>query len=337
MHRNSLVQLAFGLTSAALVSATNDPNFIPSLNFRPDNVTSNRLYDWVGSYYNGTTSISVKPFSGVSKQEIGSAESNFCPNLEGKEVKAHYDSILALTERSSQNAGNNSVNVFYTLWDEGFDFSTLKSNATIADYPWSYGLFSSDPAIAHNETNIPELFNLTVRKTEEAPYDLSGLLGDSYYNGSDFAGKKTIIYNMTTCNGTKDIPWDGVMLTKKLWSEYDSNVTYPNPSFDVQFDDETANLTLSGYIMSYPSCGKKATFCEADVLIYAEIEITFSGTIDIYHSDELETDGSTPKWERTVGFGNGTQISNGSSRREHYGVLSLLASAFALSVTSLYI
>lgn len=86
----------------------------------------------------------MKPFSGVSKQEIGSAESNFCPNLEGKEVKAHYDSILALTERSSQNAGNNSVNVFYTLWDEGFDFSTLKSNATIADYPWSYGLFSSE-------------------------------------------------------------------------------------------------------------------------------------------------------------------------------------------------
>jgi hypothetical protein len=86
----------------------------------------------------------VKPFSGVSKQELGLAESSSCPNLEGEEIKANYDSILALTERSSQNAGNNSVNVFYTLWDEGFDFSTLKSNATIADYPWGYGLFSSE-------------------------------------------------------------------------------------------------------------------------------------------------------------------------------------------------
>jgi hypothetical protein len=94
-------------------------------------------------YYNGTTTISVKPFSGVSKQEIETDESTSCPNLEGKEIKAHYDSVLALTERSSQNAGNNPVNVFHTLWDEGFDFSTLKSNETIADYPWGWGLFSS--------------------------------------------------------------------------------------------------------------------------------------------------------------------------------------------------
>lgn len=173
-------------------------------------------------------------------------------------------------------------------------------------------------------------------KTQEAPYDLSGSLGDSYYNGSDFTGTKTLIYNMTSCNGTKDMSWDGVLLNKALWSEYNSNVTYPNPSFDVKFDDKTANLTLSGYIMTYPSCGKKATFCEVDVMVYAEIEITFSGTIDYYHSDELETDSSTPKWEKTVGFGNGTQ-SNGSRRQEQNGLLSLLASVLALSVASLYL
>jgi hypothetical protein len=178
---------------------------------------------------------------------------------------------------------------------------------------------------------------LTLEKTQEAPYSLSGVLGDSYYNGSDFNGLKTIIYNMTSCNGTKDIPWDGVLLTKMLWAEYDSNVTYPNPIFGLKFDDTTANITLTGYIMSYPSCGKKASFCEVDVIVYAAIEIAFSGTIDYYHSDELETDASTVKWEKTVGFGNSTHSnkSNGSSRQEHHGALSLLASVLALSVVSL--
>jgi hypothetical protein len=89
--------------------------------------------------------------------------------------------------------------------------------------------------------------------------------------------------------------------------------------------------------MSYPSCGKKASFCEVDVIVYAAIEIAFSGTIDYYHSDELETDASTVKWEKTVGFGNSTHSnkSNGSSRQEHHGALSLLASVLALSVVSL--
>lgn len=86
----------------------------------------------------------MKPFSGVSKQVIGTDESSSCPNLEGKAVSASYDSILALTERSSQNVGNNTLDVFYTLWDEGFDFSVLKSNETLADYSWGYGLFSSE-------------------------------------------------------------------------------------------------------------------------------------------------------------------------------------------------
>lgn len=86
----------------------------------------------------------MKPFSGISKKEIGEPESSLCPNLEGKEFKAQYDSILGLTEPGTQNAGNNPVNAFYTLWDEGFDFSTLKDNETIGDYPWNWGLFSSE-------------------------------------------------------------------------------------------------------------------------------------------------------------------------------------------------
>lgn len=48
-YKLSLQLQSFGLVYAALVSAVNNPNRDSSLNFRPDNVTFNGLYDWVGS------------------------------------------------------------------------------------------------------------------------------------------------------------------------------------------------------------------------------------------------------------------------------------------------
>lgn len=196
------------------------------------------------------------------------------------------------------------------------------------------------PAVAKNQTNIQNSFNFTVENSKADTYNLSSTLGNSFYSGSRFSGSKNINYNMTVCNGTKDLSWEGAILNKKLWSDYNSNVTYPDPTLDLQFDDKTANLTLRGYTMTSPSCGEKAKFCPADVIVYAEIQITFSGKIDAYHSDKLETDGATPKWEKTVGYGNDTQSAdktNGSTRQERCGLPSLLICASSLLIAISYI
>lgn len=46
----SFLSIALGvLLYAAAIAAKDDPNYQPSLNFRPTNVSLNDLYTWVGS------------------------------------------------------------------------------------------------------------------------------------------------------------------------------------------------------------------------------------------------------------------------------------------------
>jgi hypothetical protein len=67
--------------------------------------------------------------------------------------------------------------------------------------------------------------------------------------------------------------------------------------------------------MLHPSysglCSQK--FCDVETLIEAKMTVTFEGTIDLYHSDELKTDSSKPAWTRTVGFNNSIQTDESST------------------------
>lgn len=109
-----------------------------------------------------------------------------------------------------------------------------------------------------------------------------------------------------------------------------SNISYPDPSLDIQFDSRNANLTLDGYISA-----RSPNLYGADTKIEAKIKVSFLGVNDAYRSDLLKNDSSTPTWVRTIGFGPGK--SNGSSNGESPSVLSLLACASALFFVSIYI
>jgi hypothetical protein len=94
-------------------------------------------------YYNGSTTIEIQPFSGIAAQEQGTSDATWCPNLKGKTFDIKHGTILALTERSKYNLGNNPLSAFLTLWDLGFNFSSLNASEQIKDMPWDWALFSS--------------------------------------------------------------------------------------------------------------------------------------------------------------------------------------------------
>jgi hypothetical protein len=194
-------------------------------------------------------------------------------------------------------------------------------------------------------------FNLTLAETSKAPYNVSSSF-TQYGSEATFDTTYPLQFNMTSCNGTKDIVWDAYMISNFYWPGTGSNVSYPDPTLDIVFDSKTANLTLDAYVQAIQGCNespKHQNFCDGEVIVEAKMTITFGGTIDSYHSDELKTDSSKPAWTRTVGFKNSTKISgtsttssgssdkkNGSSGRQYPGAFPLAGSIVAL-LFSLYI
>jgi hypothetical protein len=209
------------------------------------------------------------------------------------------------------------------------------------------------PAYSYNSSfTDPDIFNLTLAETSKAPYNVSSTF-TRYGSESTFDTTYPLVFNMTSCNGTQDIDWSAYMISNYYWPSTGSNISYPDPTLDIVFDSKTAKLTLNGYIQAVQGCQenpKSQNFCDADTLIEAKMTITFEGTIDFYHSDELETDSSKPAWIRTVGFNNSTQTDgnstsssdssdkkNGSSGRQYPGAFPLIGCIVALLFSSLYI
>ncbi|RAH57318.1 hypothetical protein BO85DRAFT_514015 [Aspergillus piperis CBS 112811] len=128
------------------VAAKEDPDYKPSLNFRPNNVTLSILDNWVGSYYNGTTNVELSFYTG-----LGSNWSFHCPNLVNTTVTKRYDStVLALTEPNTYNVGYDPVNAFFTMWPNNFNFSTLPGpswDGLQEDASLKFAVFLSDNAL----------------------------------------------------------------------------------------------------------------------------------------------------------------------------------------------
>jgi hypothetical protein len=194
-------------------------------------------------------------------------------------------------------------------------------------------------------------FNLTLAETNKAPYNVSSTF-TQYGSEATFETTYPIQFNMTSCNGTKDIDWTAYMISNYYWPGMGSNVSYPDPTLDIVFDSKTAKLTLNAYIQAVQGCDespKNQNFCDGEVIVEAKMTITLDGTIDSYHSDELNTDRSKPAWTRTVGVNNvtkpgGTSTTssgssdkkNGSSGCQYPGAFPLVGSFVAL-LFSLYI
>lgn len=285
-------------------------------------------------YFNGTTTVQLTPFTGLSANDHDNFNISGCPKLQEKTFSADFDTILAVTERGEYNLGKNPVNAYLTFWPSNINFTALLPNDEISDMPKIWALFSSEyvgvktlmtqltiysPMYYFNDiVYVKDNFNFTLAKTNAAPYNLTSTLNDYYGEGS-------IPMNMTRCNSDDTITWDTNLISQTWWHNVGYNYSYPDPVVDLQFDGRSANLTVTGYFDATPAPVGKNTFNTLDVEARGQIRISFSGKIDGYHSDELISGSATPTWLRTVGFQNSTSTSSGTRAKRLSGAWTLVA------------
>ena len=175
---------------------------------------------------------------------------------------------------------------------------------------------------------VKDNFNYTLAETKSAPYNLSSTLSKYYGDG-------LLNFNMTSCDGKSDVAWDGNLINKVWWTNVGNNHTYPDPVLNLQFDGNTANLTIEGYFDATPKPTGKNTFNTVDIEARGQVKITFLGTIDSYHSDVLVNNTSNPTWERTVGFNNNTlNVGDSSSSTKKNGAPSQQFGAWGIALGS---
>lgn len=177
----------------------------------------------------------------------------------------------------------------------------------------------------NNILYVKDNFKFALAKTDAAPYNLTSTLNNYY-------GKGSIPINMTRCNDNDTITWNSILISQNWWHHAGHKFTYPDPELDLQFDGQCANLTVTGYFDAMPAPTGKNTFNTIDVEVRGQIRISFSGTIDSYHSDELVGDKDKPTWLRTAGFHNATSNADNASKASVIDLPGVWTLAFGLSV-----
>jgi hypothetical protein len=162
-------------------------------------------------------------------------------------------------------------------------------------------------------------FDWSLENTTSPPYNMSSTITGRYAGWGHWT-----VDTVTSCASSSN--WYFGLISGNI-DINGSNLTFPNPKIDLQFDGTTANLSLQGYVEASPETTEGPP-------IPGEVRLTFSGVIDSYHSDILRNDTSTPTWLRTVGFNNNSAnigyTTSGSKSGQLIGSLSLTAIVSAL-------
>ncbi|KAF5583354.1 uncharacterized protein FSUBG_13140 [Fusarium subglutinans] len=316
---NRIVQLyAVLFCLLTLCLAKDDEYYDNSTNYRPRNVTGlGDFYQWVGSYYNATAEVELRPiFGDVWNETIFGPNytDNLCPELKNSTQIVKYDAILSILEKGKWNAGINSVIFWLTLIPKssaGFNVSSLGTDFTYSSQPGGlqFPLYSVHPSpdgySRPQEGKGPDIFNFTTTQTNSGAYNISALLQrnipESY--------SSSLNLTMPVCN-TTELSGDyrvGIEEYRSWQAEDWDDFRWPDIS--VLFDDKTANLTMDAVFSASPYVWPNATTewsgpQTGSPGAHGFIQIRVSGVIDAYHSDSLSLRDETPVWLRTVGFGN---------------------------------
>lgn len=140
-------------------------------------------------------------------------------------------------------------------------------------------------------------FNWTLEKTQAPPYNLSSVL--TRYAGESYL---YVISTMTAnCSGSEVSSWKIAIMS---YNTTYNGTNFTNPVVDLQFDGTTANMSMRGYFSAVALYWIQGVWEEYNMMLAGEFSMTFSGLIDLYHSDVLRNDTATPTWSRTVGYQN---------------------------------
>ncbi|RDW68965.1 uncharacterized protein DSM5745_08725 [Aspergillus mulundensis] len=303
MHR----PIAFSylaLLLAAPVFSSDDVNYDPDTNYRPENVTGldYYYYPWVGSYYNGTATFTISSLSVRSRSRSSSSsssdddeDSDLCPQLQNYTYTLSYPALLGITETEPDDErpeNTNPVNVIlstsYSNFTRYFNDFMDSSNMQIRDMPWVFESVDVSRRTFGYESTDPN-FNLSISDNSgsDTPYRLSGSSSD------ESNPLPTLQTNMSSCSRLED--WWGV--------SFSSELTFP--ALQVTFDARSANFALvSGAVMN--TLRREDDDEEETPQLAGRISVEFLGSIDEARSDVLDSPGGEgePRWIRSVGFGN---------------------------------
>ncbi|KAL2695596.1 hypothetical protein AAEP93_003689 [Penicillium crustosum] len=307
------------LIFASTVLAKDDPDYNPSSNFRPNNVTGlNQLYTWVGSYYNGTTEIELNPTIGYSSNDT------VCPTHRNRTTILKWDSLLAITQRGTYNSGINPVNLWLILFPPNHNMSDMPYEIGLlySGTPLMYPVMSSLLTWKHQENKtVADHFNMTTTKNPNSSFTLSGEMHSNLapYDGS---ASWPLKIDMIPCNISEEYGNWSMNVPQAEWWDTEGWDEFVLPNVTVDFDAHTSNLTMDGDFRASPFMRSNVSrYWWGDMLsaetIQGPIQIRFSGVLDAYNSDILDVNSTEPAWLRTVGFGNNSLNIADSSNRGH--------------------
>ncbi|KAH7251035.1 hypothetical protein BKA59DRAFT_434707 [Fusarium tricinctum] len=331
-----------------LCLAKDDENYDNSTNFRPRNVTGlGDFYQWVGSYYNATAEVELKPvFGDVWNETLFGPEytDNLCYKLKNSTHTAKYDAILSVLEKGEWNAGSNSVVFWLTLIPKslaGFNVSSLGPDFMYSSQSngLQFPLFSVHPSPdgywRPRDGKGPDLFNFTTSQTKSGAYNLSAIIdrnkAESYSSNLNLT--------MPVCN-TTELSGDYMISMQEFQSwQAEGWDDFRYPSMSIQFDGKTANLTMDAVFSATPYVQSNVSDWQGpttgDPGAHGFIQIRVSGAIDAYHSDSLSLEDETPVWLRTVGFGNDSSnigYDSGAIKFSSGSTLAIVAIAISIAV-----
>lgn len=157
-----------------------------------------------------------------------------------------------------------------------------------------------------SETGYPppyhDYFNLTLESTLQAPYSLDGQF-------SNATNVFDALFNLTlfepSCSSATATDEYSVWLVNSP-SANTEGWNWTSPTVQLQFDSQTANYTLDGYFTALAEqfSNGSGILKSPSNWVQGKIRMTFSGIIDVYHSDILVNSSAHPAWLPTVGFNN---------------------------------
>jgi hypothetical protein len=172
----------------------------------------------------------------------------------------------------------------------------------------------SSPTEQHEEnTTVRDDFNISTTKSLGS-FALAGTLKEDGSVG--YASQNFDPIWMPTCNSSYYYGNYTLSISQQPGDEWWSTQGWTDftlPSMNATFNEKTANFTLEGKFAAYPylranDTGYSGTPDGGEISIgdsvQGTIRFTFRGNLDIYHSDVLDMNTTTPTWLRTVGFGN---------------------------------
>lgn len=159
-------------------------------------------------------------------------------------------------------------------------------------------------------TSVIDNFDLTASPRNQSAYRLEAVI--EHTNRDQDYSMQRVNVTMPGCNSSTDTDdWAMTVFDSPWWSTegWDDFIL---PRLDVQFDDKIVNGSIFGDFDAYVFVNSNRSIMSTPTLgtsVQGTVNITFSGFLDGFHSDLLVMDmgSKSPRWLRTVGFGNDSQ------------------------------